>query len=138
MLQRPTSSTVSCSSTSRTTSASPPPMMSIVKPPYLCDVRRGCPCPSRCHESLQAVSPRMSSLSNDPRVTVYVGDGFKFLAGHTSTYDVIVTETNHALNHEPPESHVRSIEGSATATACWRNLRSPSAHICLYISKRKV
>ncbi|KAH9850886.1 saccharopine dehydrogenase [Lenzites betulinus] len=38
--------------------------------------------------------PHMSSLLNDPRVTVYVGDGFKFLADNTSTYDVIVTDSS--------------------------------------------
>ena len=32
----------------------------------------------------------MSSLLNDPRVTVFVGDGFKFLADNENTYDVIV------------------------------------------------
>ncbi|KAI0350788.1 hypothetical protein OH77DRAFT_1439643 [Trametes cingulata] len=38
--------------------------------------------------------PHMSSLLNDPRVTVYVGDGFKFLADNTSTYDVIITDSS--------------------------------------------
>ena len=36
----------------------------------------------------------MSSLLNDPRVTVFVGDGFKFLADNTSTYDVIITDSS--------------------------------------------
>ncbi|RDX42415.1 saccharopine dehydrogenase [Lentinus brumalis] len=38
--------------------------------------------------------PHMSSLLNDPRVTVFVGDGFKFLADNTSTYDVIITDSS--------------------------------------------
>ncbi|KAI0824304.1 saccharopine dehydrogenase [Trametes gibbosa] len=38
--------------------------------------------------------PHMSSLLDDPRVTVYVGDGFKFLADNASTYDVIVTDSS--------------------------------------------
>ena len=36
----------------------------------------------------------MSALLNDPRVTVFVGDGFKFLADNTSTYDVIITDSS--------------------------------------------
>lgn len=36
----------------------------------------------------------MSSLLSDPRVTVYVGDGFKFLEENTSTYDVIITDSS--------------------------------------------
>ncbi|KAM5545793.1 hypothetical protein V8D89_000831 [Ganoderma adspersum] len=38
--------------------------------------------------------PHMSSLLNDPRVTIFVGDGFKFLADNTSTYDVIITDSS--------------------------------------------
>ncbi|KAF9804524.1 hypothetical protein IEO21_09348 [Rhodonia placenta] len=38
--------------------------------------------------------PHMSSLLSDPRVTVYVGDGFKFLSDNTSTYDVIITDSS--------------------------------------------
>nr|ULF48218.1 spermidine synthase 2 [Ganoderma lucidum] len=38
--------------------------------------------------------PHMSSLLNDPRVTVFIGDGFKFLADNTSTYDVIITDSS--------------------------------------------
>ncbi|KAI1793732.1 saccharopine dehydrogenase [Ganoderma leucocontextum] len=45
-------------------------------------------------EGIQAVPPHMSSLLNDPRVTVFVGDGFKFLADNTSTYDVIITDSS--------------------------------------------
>ncbi|KAF8637718.1 hypothetical protein AX17_002621 [Amanita inopinata Kibby_2008] len=38
--------------------------------------------------------PHMSSLLSSPRVTVYVGDGFKFLAENTSSYDVIITDSS--------------------------------------------
>jgi len=38
--------------------------------------------------------PHMSSLLNDKRVTVYIGDGFKFLADNESTYDVIITDSS--------------------------------------------
>ena len=38
--------------------------------------------------------PHMSSLLADPRVTVFIGDGFKFLADSTSTYDVIITDSS--------------------------------------------
>ncbi|RPD53872.1 saccharopine dehydrogenase [Lentinus tigrinus ALCF2SS1-7] len=38
--------------------------------------------------------PHMSSLLTDKRVTVFVGDGFKFLADNTSTYDVIITDSS--------------------------------------------
>ena len=36
----------------------------------------------------------MSSLLSDPRVTVFVGDGFKFLAENTATYDAIITDSS--------------------------------------------
>ncbi|KIO23465.1 hypothetical protein M407DRAFT_244763 [Tulasnella calospora MUT 4182] len=38
--------------------------------------------------------PHMSSLLSDSRVTVHIGDGFKFLQEHESTYDVIVTDSS--------------------------------------------
>ncbi|KAF5317612.1 hypothetical protein D9611_014870 [Ephemerocybe angulata] len=38
--------------------------------------------------------PHMSNLLNDPRVTVYIGDGFKFLADNESTYDCIITDSS--------------------------------------------
>jgi spermidine synthase len=44
----------------------------------------------------------MSSLLDSPRVRVYVGDGFKFLADNTSTYDVIVTDSSDPVG--PAES----------------------------------
>lgn len=36
----------------------------------------------------------MSSLLDSPRVRVFIGDGFKFLAENTSTYDVIITDSS--------------------------------------------
>ena len=44
----------------------------------------------------------MSSLLSDPRVTVHVGDGFKFLKENTSTYDVIITDSSDPVG--PAES----------------------------------
>lgn len=38
--------------------------------------------------------PKMSASFSDPKVTVYIGDGFKFLAEHTATYDVIITDSS--------------------------------------------
>ncbi|CCM05225.1 uncharacterized protein FIBRA_07435 [Fibroporia radiculosa] len=38
--------------------------------------------------------PHMSSLLSDPRVTVYVGDGFKFLEDNVSSYDAIITDSS--------------------------------------------
>ncbi|KAJ3486039.1 hypothetical protein NLI96_g4532 [Meripilus lineatus] len=46
--------------------------------------------------------PHMSGLLNDPRVTVFVGDGFKFLADNTSTYDAIITDSSDPVG--PAES----------------------------------
>lgn len=36
----------------------------------------------------------MSSLLQSPKVKVHIGDGFKFLADNTSTYDVIITDSS--------------------------------------------
>ena len=36
----------------------------------------------------------MSRLLSDPKVVVFVGDGFKFLAENTSSYDVIITDSS--------------------------------------------
>lgn len=36
----------------------------------------------------------MSSLLSDPRVTVHVGDGFKFLSDNEGAYDVIITDSS--------------------------------------------
>ncbi|TFK60671.1 saccharopine dehydrogenase [Pluteus cervinus] len=38
--------------------------------------------------------PHMSSLLSDPRVRVFIGDGFKFLADNEGTYDVIITDSS--------------------------------------------
>lgn len=38
--------------------------------------------------------PHMSNLLSDPRVVVHIGDGFKFLAENTSTYDAIITDSS--------------------------------------------
>ncbi|KIP02329.1 hypothetical protein PHLGIDRAFT_32236 [Phlebiopsis gigantea 11061_1 CR5-6] len=46
--------------------------------------------------------PHMSSLLDDPRVTVFIGDGFKFLAENQSTYDVIITDSSDPVG--PAES----------------------------------
>jgi len=44
----------------------------------------------------------MSSLLDSSRVRVYIGDGFKFLADNTSTYDVIITDSSDPVG--PAES----------------------------------
>lgn len=44
----------------------------------------------------------MSSLLESPRVKVFVGDGFKFLAENKSTYDVIITDSSDPVG--PAES----------------------------------
>lgn len=36
----------------------------------------------------------MASVLSDPRVTVHIGDGFKFLAENESTYDAIITDSS--------------------------------------------
>ena len=36
----------------------------------------------------------MSALLESPKVQVYIGDGFKFLANNTSSYDVIITDSS--------------------------------------------
>ncbi|PBK64697.1 saccharopine dehydrogenase [Armillaria solidipes] len=46
--------------------------------------------------------PHMSSLLSSPKVTVYIGDGFKFLAEHEGTYDVIITDSSDPVG--PAES----------------------------------
>lgn len=38
--------------------------------------------------------PHMSSIYSDPRVTVFIGDGFKFLPEHENEYDVIITDSS--------------------------------------------
>lgn len=44
----------------------------------------------------------MSSLLTSPKVTVFIGDGFKFLADNESTYDVIITDSSDPVG--PAES----------------------------------
>ncbi|KAL0573667.1 hypothetical protein V5O48_008296 [Marasmius crinis-equi] len=44
----------------------------------------------------------MSELLEDPKVTVHIGDGFKFLKDHEGTYDVIVTDSSDPVG--PAES----------------------------------
>lgn len=44
----------------------------------------------------------MSSLLSSPKVTVYIGDGFKFLADNEATYDVIITDSSDPVG--PAES----------------------------------
>jgi spermidine synthase len=36
----------------------------------------------------------MAALLDSPKVTVHIGDGFKFLATHRDTYDVIITDSS--------------------------------------------
>jgi spermidine synthase len=38
--------------------------------------------------------PHMASVLTDPRVTVFIGDGFKFLPEHENEYDVIITDSS--------------------------------------------
>ncbi|KAI9430119.1 saccharopine dehydrogenase [Lactarius indigo] len=38
--------------------------------------------------------PHMSALLESPKVKVVIGDGFKFLADNTSSYDVIITDSS--------------------------------------------
>ncbi|KAH9174616.1 saccharopine dehydrogenase [Lactarius sanguifluus] len=38
--------------------------------------------------------PHMSALLESPKVKVFIGDGFKFLADNTSSYDVIITDSS--------------------------------------------
>lgn len=38
--------------------------------------------------------PHMSACYKDPRVTVHIGDGFKFLPEHKDSYDVIITDSS--------------------------------------------
>jgi spermidine synthase len=38
--------------------------------------------------------PLMAQCYSDPRVEVFIGDGFKFLPEHTNEYDVIITDSS--------------------------------------------
>lgn len=80
----------------------------------LCDIDevnqyRGIVALRRAHRFLQAVIrvskiylPHMSSLLADSRVTVHIGDGFKFLSDNKGTYDVIITDSSDPVG--PAES----------------------------------
>ena len=46
--------------------------------------------------------PHMSSLLKSPKVTVHIGDGFKFLAANTSTYDDIITDSSDPVGPAAP------------------------------------
>lgn len=46
--------------------------------------------------------PHMSELLSSPKVTVHIGDGFKFLAENENTYDVIITDSSDPVG--PAES----------------------------------
>ncbi|KAF9524772.1 Saccharopine dehydrogenase-domain-containing protein [Crepidotus variabilis] len=46
--------------------------------------------------------PHMAELLESPKVTVHIGDGFKFLATHEGTYDVIITDSSDPVG--PAES----------------------------------
>ncbi|KAG5342644.1 Saccharopine dehydrogenase [NADP+, L-glutamate-forming] [Termitomyces sp. T112] len=54
----------------------------------LCDIDEAVPRVSKLY------LPHMAALLSDPRVTVFIGDGFKFLADNTATYDVIITDSS--------------------------------------------
>ncbi|KAH6905568.1 spermidine synthase [Coprinopsis sp. MPI-PUGE-AT-0042] len=54
----------------------------------LCDIDEAVPRVSKTY------LPHMASVLSDPRVTVFIGDGFKFLADNESTYDVIITDSS--------------------------------------------
>ncbi|KAG6917779.1 hypothetical protein DXG01_001184 [Tephrocybe rancida] len=54
----------------------------------LCDIDEAVPRVSKQY------LPHMSALFSDPRVTVFIGDGFKFLADNTATYDAIITDSS--------------------------------------------
>lgn len=54
----------------------------------LCDIDEAVPRVSKTY------LPHMANVLSDPRVTVFIGDGFKFLADNESTYDVIITDSS--------------------------------------------
>ncbi|KAF8067659.1 saccharopine dehydrogenase [Lyophyllum atratum] len=61
---------------------------STVEEVVLCDIDEAVPRVSKQY------LPNMASILTDPRVTVFIGDGFKFLAENTSTYDAIITDSS--------------------------------------------
>ncbi|KAG5644355.1 hypothetical protein DXG03_008652 [Asterophora parasitica] len=56
----------------------------------LCDIDEASAVPRVSKQYL----PHMSALFSDPRVTVFIGDGFKFLADNEATYDAIITDSS--------------------------------------------
>ncbi|KAK7454487.1 hypothetical protein VKT23_011242 [Stygiomarasmius scandens] len=59
-----------------------------VKEVVLCDIDEAVPRVSKQY------LPHMAEVLSNPKVTVHIGDGFAFLQSHTSTYDVIVTDSS--------------------------------------------
>lgn len=59
-----------------------------VKSATLCDIDEAVPRVSK------AFLPHMAAGFNDPRVTVFIGDGFRFLADKKSEFDVIITDSS--------------------------------------------
>lgn len=59
-----------------------------VKSATLCDIDEAVPRVSKKY------LPHMAAGFNDPRVTVHIGDGFKFLADYKETFDVIITDSS--------------------------------------------
>ncbi|KAF5367032.1 hypothetical protein D9758_004010 [Tetrapyrgos nigripes] len=59
-----------------------------VKEVVLCDIDEAVPRVSKIY------LPHMADVLSNPKVTVHIGDGFAFLQSHTSTYDVIVTDSS--------------------------------------------
>ncbi|KAI9212297.1 hypothetical protein DS838_002829 [Geotrichum bryndzae] len=59
-----------------------------VEQAVLCDIDEAVPRVSK------QFLPEMAAGFNDPRVTVHIGDGFKFLAEYKNTFDVIITDSS--------------------------------------------
>ncbi|THV02826.1 hypothetical protein K435DRAFT_852469 [Dendrothele bispora CBS 962.96] len=59
-----------------------------VKEVVLCDIDEAVPRVSKIY------LPHMADVLSNPKVTVHIGDGFALLQSHTSTYDVIVTDSS--------------------------------------------
>ena len=59
-----------------------------VKSAVLCDIDEAVPRVSK------AFLPHMAAGFDDPRVTVHIGDGFKFLDDKKCEFDVIITDSS--------------------------------------------
>lgn len=57
-----------------------------VKSATLCDIDEAVPRVSKDY------LPHMAAGFNDPRVTLYIGDGFQFLRDQVGKFDVIITD----------------------------------------------